>query len=150
MIFLLQPHVPVRLPCYDFIPVTNPKMTIIYSTKKFKILRSLKEANQRTDFLTNKKGFKRSSFPACDGRCVQDLSTNSPQLADLRLLVIPPSCRRVAASNPNTKYFKDSLQITLLYNALYIPLQHVCSPVHKGHKGLTSFSPSSNSSLAVF
>ena len=23
LIFLFQPHVPVRLPCYDFIPVTN-------------------------------------------------------------------------------------------------------------------------------
>jgi hypothetical protein len=21
---VIQPHVPVRLPCYDFIPVTNP------------------------------------------------------------------------------------------------------------------------------
>jgi hypothetical protein len=33
--FLFQPHVPVRLPCYDFILVTNPKMTILDSNKKF-------------------------------------------------------------------------------------------------------------------
>ena len=50
MIFLLQPHVPVRLPCYDFIPVTNPKMTIIYSTKKFKILRNLKKRIKELTF----------------------------------------------------------------------------------------------------
>ncbi len=23
---VIQPHVPVRLPCYDFIPVTNPTL----------------------------------------------------------------------------------------------------------------------------
>ena len=36
-----------------------------------------------------------------DGRCVQGPGTYSPQYADLRLLAIPASCRRVAACNPN-------------------------------------------------
>ena len=40
-------------------------------------------------------------LPWCDGRCVQDPGTYSPQHADLRLLAIPASCRRVAAYNPN-------------------------------------------------
>src|SRR5215471_7298945 len=37
----------------------------------------------------------------CDGRCVQGPATYSAQPADLRLLAIPTSCRRVAACNPN-------------------------------------------------
>jgi len=37
----------------------------------------------------------------CDGRCVQGLRTYSPWPADPRLLAIPPSCRRIAAYNPN-------------------------------------------------
>lgn len=35
--------------------------------------------------------FKPNLLPARDGRCVQDLSTYSPQRADMRLLVIPTS-----------------------------------------------------------
>ncbi len=49
--------------------------------------------------------FKQDLLPACDGRCVQDLGTNSPKRADFRLLVIPPSCSRVSACNPNTITF---------------------------------------------
>ena len=36
-----------------------------------------------------------------DGRCVQGPGTYSPQYADLRLLAIPTSRRRVAAYDPN-------------------------------------------------
>ena len=36
-----------------------------------------------------------------DGRCVQGPGTYSPQYADLRLLAIPTSRRRVAACDPN-------------------------------------------------
>ena len=74
---VIQPHLPIRLPCYDFTPVTAP-------------------AFDRFD-----PGFGRERLPWCDGRCVQGPGTYSPQYADLRLLAIPTSCRRVAACNPN-------------------------------------------------
>ena len=73
---VIQPHLPIRLPCYDFTPVTFPT-------------------------LDGCAGFGCERLPWCDGRCVQDPGTYSPQYADLRLLAIPTSCRRVAACNPN-------------------------------------------------
>ena len=74
---VIQPHLPIRLPCYDFTPVTAP-------------------AFDRFD-----PGFGRERLPWCDGRCVQGPGTYSPQYADLRLLAIPTSRRRVAACDPN-------------------------------------------------
>ena len=79
---VIQPHLPVRLPCYDFTPVTSPT---------FGALPLEVRAND----------FGRDQLPWCDGRCVQGPGTYSPQYADLRLLAIPSSCRRVAACNLN-------------------------------------------------
>ena len=79
---VIQPHLPIRLPCYDFTP-------IIYPTLGGWLLKGY-----LTDF-----GCYKLSW--CDGRCVQDPGTYSPQHADLRLLAIPASCRRVASCNPN-------------------------------------------------
>ena len=45
--------------------------------------------------------FQLTQFPECDGRWVQGSGTDSPWRADPRLLVIPPSCSRVAESNLN-------------------------------------------------
>ena len=45
--------------------------------------------------------FNLSKLSWCDGRYVQDLGTNSPFLADKRLLFIPTSCFRVTENNPN-------------------------------------------------
>ena len=73
---VIQPHLPIRLPCYDFTPVTNPT-------------------------LDEKIGFGYYRLPWCDGRCVQDPGTYSPRHADPRLLATPTSCGRVAAHNPN-------------------------------------------------
>ena len=78
---VIQPHLPIRLPCYDFTPVTAP-------------------AFDRFD-----PGFGRERLPWCDGRCVQGPGTYSPQYADLRLLAIPTSYRRVAACNLNWDRF---------------------------------------------
>ena len=79
---VIQPQVPLRLPCYDFTPVTNPTfaegpLTVILIV------------------------FWLSQLPWCDGRCVQSPGTYSPRRADPRLLAIPPSWSRVADSNPN-------------------------------------------------
>src|SRR5205823_5326875 len=79
---VIQPQVPLRLPCYDFTPVTNHS------------LGAAPLAVGPNDFWSN-------SLPWCDGRCVQGPGTYSPKRADLRLLAIPTSWSRVADSNPN-------------------------------------------------
>ena len=79
---VIQPHLPIRLPCYDFTP-------IIYPTLGGWLLKGY-----LTDF-----GCYKLSW--CDGRCVQGPGTYSPRRADPRLLAIPASCSRVADYNPN-------------------------------------------------
>ena len=77
---VIQPHLPIRLPCYDFTPVISPAFG---------------------SFLSWITDFGHYQLPWCDGRCVQDPGTYSPRHADSRLLAIPASCRRVAACSPN-------------------------------------------------
>src|SRR5699024_10359266 len=79
---VIQPHLPIRLPCYDFTPIICPSFGVWL------------HKGYLTDF-----GCYKLSW--CDGRCVQDPGTYSPWRADPRLLAIPASCRRVAACNPN-------------------------------------------------
>ena len=79
---VIQPHLPIRLPCYDFTLIINPTFG------------SALHKGYATDF-----GYYRLSW--CDGRCVQDPGTYSPRHSDSRLLAIPTSCRRVAACNLN-------------------------------------------------
>ena len=82
---VIQPHLPIRLPCYDFTPIIGPT----FGSALFRYA---------TDF-----GCCRLSW--CDGRCVQGPGTYSRQYADLPLLAIPTSCGRVAAHNSNWDYF---------------------------------------------
>ena len=79
---VIQPHVPVRLPCYDFTPLT------LHTFDASPL------AGWAGDFGCRRLGW-------CDGRCVQGPGTHSPRRADPRLLATPTSWRRVAASNPN-------------------------------------------------
>ena len=74
---VIQPHVPVRLPCYDLAPVT--RFTFGLPTQDF--------------------GYPR--LPSLDGRCVQDPGTYSWERADLPLLAIPASRSRIADSYLN-------------------------------------------------
>ena len=83
---VIQPHLPIRLPCYDFTPVINPTFDDVLQ-KGLTI------------------GFGYYRLPWCDGRCVQGPGTYSPQHSDLRLLAIPTSYRRVAACNLNWDNF---------------------------------------------
>ena len=85
----------------------------------------------------------------CDGRCVQGPGTYSPHRADMRLLAIPTSWSRVSDSNPNYDSFSAFCSTSPLRVTLFLPLQHVCSPGHKGHDDLTSSPPSSGLSPAV-
>jgi hypothetical protein len=82
---VIQPQVPLRLPCYDFTPVAD--LTVVGCLPRLPqgwpaALRS-------------------NQLPWCDGRCVQGPGTYSPRRADPRLLAIPTSCSRVAENNPN-------------------------------------------------
>jgi len=78
---VIQPHLPVRLPCYDLAPIAS--LTFGASLRSWV-----------SDF-----GYCRLSW--LDGRCVQGPGTYSPLPADQRLLAIPASCSRVADCNPN-------------------------------------------------
>jgi hypothetical protein len=79
---VIQPHLPVRLPCYDFTPVTNSTLGTLLQTVRV-----------MTSGITSFHGVTGGVYKARERihRCV----------ADQRLLAIPPSCRRVAAYNPN-------------------------------------------------
>jgi len=77
---VIQPQVPLRLPCYDFTPVTN---------------HSLGGCLLLLSWLTH---FWSNRLPWCDGRCVQGPGTYSPLPAVQGLLAIPTSKSRVADS----------------------------------------------------
>ena len=79
---VIQPHLPIRLPCYDFTPVIRPAFG----------------GSLLKGWVTDFGHFR---LPWCDGRCVQDPGTYSPRHSDSRLLAIPASCSRVADYNPN-------------------------------------------------
>ena len=79
---VIQPHLPVRLPCYDFTPVTSPTLSAALRMVRLTILG-----------MTSSHGVTGGVYKARERihRCI----------ADQRLLAIPTSCRRVAAYNPN-------------------------------------------------
>ena len=79
---VIQPHLPVRLPCYDFTPLTLHTF-----------------GASPLDGWAGDFGCRRLGW--CDGRCVQGPGTHSPRHADPRLLATPTSCGRVAAHNLN-------------------------------------------------
>ena len=79
---VIQPPLPVRLPCYDFTPLTLHTF-----------------GASPLDGWAGDFGCRRLGW--CDGRCVQGPGTHSPRHADPRLLATPTSWGRVAAPNPN-------------------------------------------------
>ena len=83
---VIQPQVPLRLPCYDFVPLTGHT------------------------FDASLWGVAPPVGPAASGAADSGDVTGGVykarerihrRLADRRLLAIPTSCRRVAACNPN-------------------------------------------------
>ena len=83
---VIQPHLPIRLPCYDFTPVINPTLDGV-----------LPKVRRPALGVTDSHGVTGGVYKAP--------GTYSPQHADLRLLAIPTSCRRVAACNLNWDNF---------------------------------------------
>ena len=100
---VIQPHLPVRLPCYDFTPLTLH--TFGASPQK----------GWAGDFGCRRLGW-------CDGRCVQGPGTYSPRRADPRLLATPASRRRVAACDPNWDRLWGIRSSSPSGNPLYRPL----------------------------
>ena len=76
---VFQPHLPIRLPCYDLAPVTS-----------FTLGGSLRLPTLGTP-----------SFHGLTGGVYKVRERIHRAIADARLLAIPTSCRRVAACNPN-------------------------------------------------
>lgn len=66
---VIQPQVPLRLPCYDFALLKKPRFE--YNKKNHILIQAL--------------------FGWRDGRCVQGAGTYSPRDYDTRLLRIPAS-----------------------------------------------------------
>jgi hypothetical protein len=81
---VIQPQVPLRLPCYDFAPVT---------TLAFGRLPLVAQVATRTS------GTRR--FHGVTGGVYKARERIHRGVADPRLLAIPASCRRVADDNPN-------------------------------------------------
>ncbi len=79
---VIQPQVPLRLPCYDFAPVTE-----------FAFGRSLPRVGSRTSGTPG--------FHGVTGGVYKARERIHRSVADLRLLAIPTSCSRVADCNPN-------------------------------------------------
>jgi hypothetical protein len=79
---VIQPQVPLRLPCYDFAPVTELAFG-----------RSLLAVRTRTSGTPG--------FHGVTGGVYKARERIHRGVADPRLLAIPASCRRVAACNPN-------------------------------------------------
>ena len=76
---VIQPHLPIRLPCYDLAPVTG-----------FALGRSLRSRTSGTP-----------SFHGLTGGVYKARERIHRAMADARLLANPTSWRRVSASNPN-------------------------------------------------
>ena len=79
---VIQPQVPLVLPCYDFTPVMDH--TVVNAIPKVKLSTS-----------------GAMHFHGVTGGVYKTRERIHRSMADLRLLAIPTSCRRVAAYNPN-------------------------------------------------
>ena len=79
---VIQPQLPLRLPCYDFTPITDSTFG-----------RCLLAVGPRTSGV--------SGFRGVTGGVYKARERIHRGIADPRLLATPPSWRRVSASNPN-------------------------------------------------
>src|SRR6516164_3946149 len=79
---VIQPQLPLRLPCYDFTPVASPTFD-----------GTLQMVRQPASGVAHSHGVTGGVYKARER-----IHRGS---ADPRLLATPPSCRRVSACNPN-------------------------------------------------
>ena len=79
---VIQPQLPLRLPCYDFVPVTSPTFG-----------GCVRKVRAPTSGVTSSHDVTGGVYKARE--------RIQRSIADLRLLATPTSCRRVAAYNLN-------------------------------------------------
>jgi hypothetical protein len=79
---VIQPHVPVRLPCYDFTPVINHTVVSALLAVRLPASGAINSHGVTGGVYKTRERIHRSN-------------------ADLRLLAIPTSCSRVADCNPD-------------------------------------------------
>ena len=79
---VIQPHVPVRLPCYDFTPVIDHTVVGAPLAVRLPASGAINSHGVTGGVYKTRERIQRS-------------------IADLRLLAIPPSCSRVADCNLN-------------------------------------------------
>ncbi len=99
---VIQPQVPLRLPCYDFTPVIGHT-----------VVTALFAVRLATSGATNSHGVTGGVYKA---------GTYSPRHSDPRLLAIPTSWSRVADSNPDYDRLFEISITSLCSNPLYRPL----------------------------
>src|SRR5688500_16894955 len=100
---VIQPQVPLRLPCYDFAPVTDLAFG-----------RSLLAVGSRTSGTTG--------FHGVTGGVYKARERIHRGVADPRLLAIPTSCSRVADYNPNLDRLFGIGSHSQVRSPLYRPL----------------------------
>ncbi len=105
---VIQPHLPIRLPCYDFTPIIGPTLDgwLLTVTPPASGVTNFRPHLRRLAPYGYPTGFGCYQLSWCDGRCVQGPGPYSPQYADLRLLAIPTSCRLVSASASGVTNFR--------------------------------------------
>ena len=100
---VIQPQVPLRLPCYDFTPVINH--TVVTVLPKVKLA---------TSGAAHSHGVTGGVYKARE-RIHRDI-------ADSRLLAIPTSRSRVADSDPDYEAFSGIGSTSRFRDPLYAPL----------------------------
>jgi hypothetical protein len=100
---VIQPQLPLRLPCYDFTPIIDPTFG-----------GSLLTVRTPTSGIANFRGVTGGVYKARE-RIHRDV-------ADSRLLATPPSWRRVSASNPNRDQLFGIRSPSRVCSPLYWPM----------------------------
>ena len=100
---VIQPQLPLRLPCYDFTPITGP-------TFDGSLLAVRPPAS----------GVAR--FRGVTGGVYKARERIHRSIADLRLLATPASWRRVSASNPNRDALSGIRSTSRYRSPLYRPM----------------------------
>lgn len=100
---VIQPQVPLRLPCYDFTLVADHTVETVFPKVK---LASSGAAN----------------FHGVTGGVYKARERIHRSIADLRLLAIPTSCSRVADYNPDWDRLFEISTTSRLSHPLYLPL----------------------------
>jgi len=100
---VIQPHLPVQLPCYDFVPVTRPAFG-----------GCVLAVRSPTSGMTSSHDVTGGVYKARE--------RIHRAMADTRLLATPASCRRVAAYNPNLDRLWGIGSTSRSRNPLYRPL----------------------------